>query len=194
MLRSCFSDTLLEAGCDEVGRGCLAGPVVAAAVILPRGFFHPWLKDSKQLTRTRIWSLSKIIQQEAVSWALGETSPLEIDRYNILRATHLAMHRAIAQLQPLPALLLIDGPHFEPYENVPHRCVIRGDTQLASIAAAAILAKAYRDTLMRRLACSFPGYAWETNVGYPTRAHRKAIQQLGITPHHRQSFRCTLLT
>jgi ribonuclease HII len=192
VLQSHFSAKLVEAGCDEVGRGCLAGPVVAAAVILPKYFSHPLLNDSKQLTPTRRKLLSKIIRQEAIDWALGEASPQEIDRHNILHASYLAMHRAIAQLYALPELLLIDGNRFQPYENVPHQCIIRGDAQLAPIAAASVLAKIHRDALMCQLAQDFPGYAWESNVGYPTKAHRQAIQQLGITPHHRHSFRpCT---
>ena len=189
VLQPYFSDTLIEAGCDEVGRGCLAGPVVAAVVILPKTFLHPWLNDSKQLTPARRQCLSRVIQQEAIDWALGEASPQEIDQHNILHATYLAMHRAIAQLQPLPALLLIDGPCFQPYQNIPHHCVVKGDAQLAPIAAASILAKTYRDALMHQLSQNFPAYGWASNVGYPTQAHLQAIQQLGITPHHRHSFR-----
>lgn len=192
VLHAYFSDQLIEAGCDEVGRGCLAGPVVAAAVILPKYFFHPLLNDSKQLTPARRQSLSKIIRQEAIDWALGEASPQEIDQHNILHASYLAMHRAIAQLQSLPALLLIDGNSFRPYQNIPHQCIVRGDAQLAPIAAASVLAKNHRDARMRQLAQEFPGYGWESNVGYPTQAHRQAIQQLGITPHHRHSFRLVL--
>ncbi|MHA7877888.1 MAG: ribonuclease HII [Bacteroidota bacterium] len=189
LLRPYFSNTLIEAGCDEVGRGCLAGPVVAAAVILPKSFLLTGLKDSKQLTPTQRQHLSKDIRQEAIAWALGEASPQEIDQHNILYATYLAMHRAIAQLQRIPALLLIDGPRFQAYHNIPHQCVIKGDAQLAPIAAASVLAKTYRDARMRQLANSFPGYGWRTNVGYPTKAHRKAIKVLGATPHHRRSFR-----
>ena len=182
---------LAEAGCDEVGRGCLAGPVVAAAVILPKDFLYlcPSLKDSKQLKAVQRQSLSKVIQQEAVTWAVGEASPQEIDQYNILNATYLAMHRAIAKLQPLPALLLIDGPRFQSYRSIPHHGIVKGDAQLAPIAAASVLAKTYRDALMHQLAQGFPGYGWASNVGYPTRVHRQAIQDLGVTPHHRQSFR-----
>jgi ribonuclease HII len=188
-LQPYFSDRLLEAGCDEVGRGCLAGPVVAAAVILPKDFAHPLLNDSKQLTPARRQLLSKVIQQEAVAWALGEASPQEIDQHNILCASYLAMHRAIAQLRQLPSLLLIDGNNFQPYKNIPHQCIVKGDARLAPIAAASVLAKTYRDALMHVLAKDFPGYGWASNVGYPTKAHRQAIQQLGITPHHRHSFR-----
>lgn len=189
VLQPYCSDILIEAGCDEVGRGCLAGPVVAAAVILRKTFYHPLLRDSKRLTPARREYLSKVVQGEALAWSLGEASPQEIDQYNILRATYLAMHRAIAQLHPLPALLLIDGPSFQPYRNIPHRCVVKGDAQLAPIAAASILAKTYRDERMCQLAQDFPGYGWKSNVGYPTAAHRRAIQRLGATPHHRQSFR-----
>lgn len=188
-LQPYFSDKLLEAGCDEVGRGCLAGPVVAAAVILPKSFFHPLLNDSKQVTPVRRRHLNQFIQQKAVSWALGMASPQEIDHYNILQASYLAMHRAIAQLQPVPSLLLIDGHHFQPYEGIAHRCIVRGDAQLTPIAAASVLAKTYRDALMHQLAQQFPGYGWMSNVGYPTKTHRQAIQKLGITPHHRKCFR-----
>ena len=179
----------LEAGCDEVGRGCLAGPVVAAAVILPRCFKHPLLRDSKQLTASQRQSLNRVLRQRATTWAIGAASPREIDQINILHATHLAMHRAITQLHLFPTLLLIDGNSFKPYPQIPHRCIVKGDARVASIAAASVLAKTYRDALMHQLAPEYPGYAWATNVGYPTRAHRRAIQQLGITPHHRQSFR-----
>jgi ribonuclease HII len=192
LLCAYFSDHLIEAGCDEVGRGCLAGPVVAAAVILPKYFFHPLLNDSKQLTPARREDLSEVIQQEAIDWALGEASPREIEQYNIVRASYLAMHRAIAQLHPSPALLLIDGNSFRPYQNIPHQCIVKGDAQLAPIAAASVLAKTHRDALMHQLAQGFPGYGWASNVGYPTKAHRKAIQQLGITTHHRLSFRHVL--
>jgi ribonuclease HII len=189
ILQPYFSDKLIEAGCDEVGRGCLAGPVVAAAVILPKDFSHPLLNDSKKLTPAQRQHLSKVIQQEALAWALGEANPQEIDQHNILNASYLAMHRAIAQLQPSPSLLLIDGNCFQSYQNIPHQCIVRGDAQLAPIAAASVLAKTHRDALMRQLAQCFPGYGWASNVGYPTIAHRQAIQQLGITPHHRHSFR-----
>ncbi|XWN34927.1 MAG: ribonuclease HII [Roseivirga sp.] len=189
MLKPYLSDRLKEAGCDEVGRGCLAGPVVAAAVILPKNFFHPLLNDSKQLTPKQRQLLSPLIQEQALDWAIGTASPAEIDTINILRASYLAMHRAIAQLKPVPELLLIDGHRFQPYPSVPHQCIVQGDAQLAPIAAASVLAKTHRDALMHRLAEDFPGYGWESNVGYPTQAHRQAIQKQGITPHHRTSFR-----
>ena len=188
-LQAYFSEQLLEAGCDEVGRGCLAGPVVAAAVILPKNFVHPVLNDSKQLTTNQRLMLTKVIEKQALAWAIGQVSPQEIDQHNVLNASHLAMHRAIAQLQPVPALLLIDGNRFQPYSNIPHECIVKGDTKFAAIAAASILAKTCRDALMQRLAQNFPGYGWENNVGYPTKAHREGIQQQGITPHHRKSFR-----
>ena len=194
MLQAYFSEQLLEAGCDEVGRGCLAGPVVAAAAILPKDFFHPLLNDSKQLPPMQRQLLSGVIQQEAVAWAIGEASAQEIDQHNILNASYLAMHRAIAQLQPVPALLLIDGNRFQPYKTIPHECIVKGDAQFAPIAAASVLAKTYRDTLMHELAQDFPGYRWETNVGYPTQAHRRAIQQQGITPQHRKTFRLVPLS
>jgi ribonuclease HII len=188
-LQPYYSDTLPEAGCDEVGRGCLAGPVVAAAVVLPKDFFHPLLNDSKQLTAVQREFLTTIILQEAVAWAVGEATPHEIDQHNILNATYLAMHCAIAQLRPVPQFLLIDGYRFKPYPDIPHRCFIKGDAKFASIAAASVLAKTHRDRMMQKLAEDYPGYRWESNVGYPTKAHRQGIQQLGTTPHHRLSFR-----
>ncbi len=189
MLQSYFSEQLLEAGCDEVGRGCLAGPVVAAAVILPKDFAHPVLNDSKQLTARQRHLLTEVIQQDALAWAIGEASPEEIDTHNILNASYLAMHRAIAQLQLLPELLLIDGHRFRPYGAIPHECIVKGDARLAPIAAASVLAKTYRDARMQELAQEFLGYGWENNAGYPTQAHRRAIQEQGVTIHHRRSFR-----
>jgi len=188
MLKPHYAENLIEAGCDEVGRGCLAGPVVAAAVILPKGYTHPLLNDSKQLSPAQRLLLSALIKQEALAWAIGEASHEEIDKLNILHASFLAMHRAIALLRQPPELLLIDGNRFKPYEGIPHQCIIRGDAQFSAIAAASILAKTYRDAYMHTLAAQFPGYHWETNVGYPTPAHRRAIQQLGITPYHRKTF------
>lgn len=188
-LQPYYSGQLIEAGCDEVGRGCLAGPVVAAAVILPKDFFHPLLNDSKQLTAAHRQLLTEVIHQEALAWAIGQASPQEIDEHNILNASFLAMHRAIAQLQLLPELLLIDGNRFRPYSNIPHECIVKGDSHFSAIAAASVLAKTYRDTLMHNLAQDFQGYGWESNVGYPTQAHRQGLQQQGITLHHRKSFR-----
>ncbi len=191
MLQAYFSNKFLEAGCDEVGRGCLAGPVVAAAVILPKDCHHSGLKDSKQLTPRQRQVLSDFIKQEALDWAIGEASHEEVDQINLLNASYLAMHRAIAQLRLAPELLLIDGNRFQAYLSIPHQCIVKGDAKLAPIAAASILAKVYRDALMHQLAQAFPGYGWESNVGYPTPAHRQAIQQLGVTPYHRKTFSLT---
>ncbi|MGM9760326.1 MAG: ribonuclease HII [Parabacteroides sp.] len=178
----------VEAGCDEAGRGCLAGPVFAAAVILPPDFRNELLNDSKQLTEKRRYALRPVIEQEAVAWAVGIVSPEEIDRINILKASFLAMHRAIGQLHVRPQHLLIDGNRFTPYPDVPHTTIVKGDGKYMSIAAASILAKTYRDDYMNQLSAQFPAYHWQENKGYPTKAHREAIRQLGITPHHRKSF------
>lgn len=192
MLSAYFSDHLIEAGCDEVGRGCLAGPVVAAAVILSKDFTHPLLNDSKQLTRARRELLTKEIKEVALDYAIAEVDNRKIDDINILNASFLAMHQAVEQLKMKPELLLIDGNRFKPYPFVPHECVVKGDGKFYSIAAASILAKTHRDNLMIRLAEKFPYYGWESNVGYPTPAHKKAIQQHGPTPWHRRSFRWKL--
>lgn len=189
-LRASYTPHLIEAGCDEVGRGCLAGPVVAAAVILPKNFNHLLLNDSKQLTPNLRTQLAKEIVATALHYAVAEVDHHTIDKINILQASFLAMHRAVDQLPITPELLLIDGNRFLPYPLVPHQCVVRGDSQYFSIAAASVLAKTYRDALMQRLAKDFPHYGWETNVGYPTQAHRRAIQEHGLTPWHRRSFRC----
>lgn len=188
MLRSSFTKDLIEAGCDEAGRGCLAGPVVAAAVILPKKYRHKLLNDSKQLTKEEREALREDIQRDAMAWAVGEIDQLEIDRINILNASFKAMHVALDKLSVRPELLLIDGNRFKSYAEVKHECIIKGDGKYLSIAAASILAKTYRDDLMLRLAEQFPGYNWHTNVGYPTEAHREGIRQLGITPYHRRSF------
>lgn len=188
MLRSSFSKTHIEAGCDEAGRGCLAGPVVAAAVVLPRKYRHSLLNDSKQLTRAERELLRSEIERDALAWAVAEVSPLEIDNINILNASFKAMHNAIVMLKVTPTLLLIDGNRFSPFPDIPHECIIKGDGKYLSIAAASVLAKTYRDDLMTRLASEFPGYGWETNMGYPTGAHREGIKKLGITPYHRKSF------
>jgi ribonuclease HII len=179
----------LIASCDEVGRGCLAGPVLAAAVILPPDFPYPLLKDSKQLTAKQRCSLDSMIRGEALDWAIGFVTSEEIDLINILNASHLAMHRAIDMLEMRPDLLLIDGNLFKPYPNIRHQCIIRGDEQVSSIAAASIIAKVYRDQYMQELSLQVPGYAWECNMGYPTKAHRQAIWDIGISSHHRKSFR-----
>ncbi|MBL7839457.1 MAG: ribonuclease HII [Cyclobacteriaceae bacterium] len=188
MLRSCFSPTLVEAGCDEAGRGCLAGPVVAAAVILPKDYKHKKLNDSKQLTREVRELLRTEIERDAIAWAIAEVTCEEIDDINILNASFKAMHRAIDKLAHKPELLLIDGNRFTKYAEVQHECIIKGDSLYLSIAAASILAKTYRDDYMLKLAAQFPGYGWETNAGYATQQHRDGIRELGITPFHRKSF------
>jgi len=188
MLASSFSPDLIEAGCDEVGRGCLEGPVVAAAVILPKTYRHGLLNDSKQLTKEERNSLQDEIKVAALSWAVAEVSAEDIDKINILNASFLAMHKAIDQLIVRPELLLIDGNRFKPYQEIKFECIIKGDASYLSIAAASVLAKTYRDDLMERLGDSFPGYGWHTNVGYPTVEHRNGIRSLGITPYHRRSF------
>lgn len=189
MLKPCHQNLVPEAGCDEAGRGCLAGPVVAAAVILPNGFHHPLLNDSKQLSKVQREFLRPIIEQEAIAWAVAECSPQEIDEINILQASFLAMHRAVDQLTVKPELLLIDGNRFKPYPFIQHLCVVKGDSKYASIAAASVLAKTYRDDLMEKLALEYPDYLWQQNAGYPTKAHRQAIQNVGLSPWHRKSFR-----
>jgi ribonuclease HII len=188
MLRSYFSRKHVEAGCDEAGRGCLAGPVVAAAVVLPKKYKHSLLNDSKQLSRLEREELRIDIERDALAWAVAEVCNNQIDTINILKASFLAMHHAIIQLKVTPSLLLIDGNRFTPYDGIPHECIIKGDGKYLSIAAASILAKTYRDDLMTRLASEYPGYGWETNMGYPTEAHRDGIRRLGITPFHRKTF------
>jgi len=188
MLRSSFTKDLIEAGCDEAGRGCLAGPVVAAAVILPKRYRHKKLNDSKQLTKEEREALRVDILRDALEWAVAEVDHQEIDKINILNASFKAMHLALDKLQTRPQLLLIDGNRFKPYSDVRYECIIKGDGRFLSIAAASILAKTYRDDLMVKLADQFPGYSWETNVGYPTEAHRDGIRQIGISPFHRKSF------
>ena len=188
MLLSSHTQDLVEAGCDEAGRGCLAGPVMAAAVILPKGYTHPLLNDSKILLREERETLRLEIERDAVAWAVAEVCSEEIDRINILNASFQAMHLAIEKLSERPALLLIDGNRFKPFPDIPHECVIKGDGKYLSIAAASILAKTYRDDYMHTLAKQYPGYGWETNVGYPTSEHRDGIRQQGITPYHRRSF------
>jgi ribonuclease HII len=179
----------VEAGCDEAGRGCLAGPVVAAAVILPPDFHHPLLNDSKQMTRTHRDTLRKIIEKEALAWHVAKVSHEEIDNINILRASIMGMHRALDGLSLRPDCILVDGNKFFPYQKIPHVCVVKGDATFASIAAASVLAKTHRDEWMCRLAEKFPAYGWEQNMGYPTEKHRAAIRRYGITPYHRRSFR-----
>ena len=188
MLRSSFTKDLIEAGCDEAGRGCLAGPVVAAAVILPKRYKHKKLNDSKQLTKEEREELRIDIIRDALEWAVAEVDHEEIDKINILNASFKAMHLALDKLQTRPQLLLIDGNRFKPYSDVRYECIIKGDGRYLSIAAASILAKTYRDDLMVKLANQYPVYSWETNVGYPTEAHRDGIRQWGISPFHRKSF------
>lgn len=189
MLLPYFNKDLIEAGCDEAGRGCLAGPVTAAAVILPKNFSHPMLNDSKKLTEKQRDKLRPIIEKEAVAWAVASLTPAEIDVHNILNASFLAMHRAIKQLTTTPESLLIDGNRFKTYPNIRHHCIIKGDGKYLNIAAASILAKTHRDDYMKTLAKEFPVYDWHKNKGYPTKAHRTAIVQHGSCEHHRQSFR-----
>lgn len=188
-LKPYFQSELIEAGCDEVGRGCLAGPVVAAAVILPRDYHHSILTDSKKLSKTKRDQIQLDIKKDAISWAIAEVSHTKIDEINILNASFLAMHRAIDKLKTKPEYLLIDGNRFNPYPNLKHSCIIKGDSKYLSIAAASILAKTYRDDLMESLAEKYPYYGWESNAGYPTRQHREGIENHGVTPLHRQSFR-----
>ena len=188
MLKSSFTSDLIEAGCDEVGRGCLAGPVVAAAVILPKNYLHELLNDSKQLTKEERIQLQDEIKRDALAWAVAEVSHQEIDKINILNASFLAMHHALDQLSLRPELLLIDGNRFKPYQEIKFECIIKGDASYLSIAAASVLAKTYRDELMEKLSIQYPGYGWQTNVGYPTEEHRDGIRNLGITPYHRRSF------
>lgn len=178
----------IEAGCDEAGRGCLAGSVYAAAVVLPPDFRHEQLNDSKQLTERQRYALREVIEREALAWAVGVVTPEEIDRMNILKASFLAMHRAIDQLTVRPQHLLIDGNRFTPYPGLPHTTVVKGDGKYLSIAAASILAKTYRDDYMNRLAEEYPQYDWRSNKGYPTRKHRAAIAEYGPTPYHRKTF------
>jgi len=181
----------IEAGCDEAGRGCLAGPVFAAAVILPKNFSHPKLNDSKKLTAKQRDALRIIIENEAVAYSVQLCTPKEIDKINILNASILAMHRAIDSLKAKPEFLLIDGNRFKPYPNISHKCIVKGDSKFASIAAASVLAKTYRDEYMLKLSDDFPTYLWSKNKGYPTLEHRKAIEKIGASPHHRSSFRLT---
>ena len=188
-LPACFTPGVNEAGVDEAGRGCLAGPVVAAAVILPDTFTHPWLNDSKQLTERRRELLVPVIKAEAIAWAIAEVDNHEIDKINILRASILAMHQALSRLDVTPGAIAVDGNKFTPYGDVPHTTIVKGDSRFANIAAASILAKTHRDELMRQLHRQYPAYGWEVNKGYPTAAHRAAIATYGSTPLHRSTFR-----
>ena len=199
MLESCYYKGKIEAGCDEAGRGCLAGSVYAAAVILPEGYQNELLNDSKQLTEKRRYELREIIERDAVAWAVGVVTPEEIDKINILNASILAMHRALDHLKVRPEAIIVDGNRFKPYyergegsevrgEKLPHTTIVKGDGKYLSIAAASILAKTYRDDYMNQLAEEYPQYDWLSNKGYPTKKHREAIKQYGITPYHRKSY------
>jgi ribonuclease HII len=189
MLKRYYKKGIIEAGCDEAGRGPLAGPVFAAAVILPPDFHDPTLDDSKKLSHPKREELRKTIEQEALYWAVAQCSAEEIDKINILNASILAMQRAVDLLGTQPAMLLIDGNRFHAHRGIPHTCIIRGDGLYQSIAAASILAKTYRDDYMREIHTAFPHYHWDRNKGYPTAAHCNAIREFGLTPHHRKSFR-----
>ncbi len=188
MLASHYYEGKVEAGCDEAGRGCLAGSVYAAAVIFPENYQNEELNDSKQLTDKRRKQLREIIQRDAVAWAVGIVSPEEIDKINILNASILAMHRALDQLKVRPEAVIVDGNRFKPYQSLPHTTIVKGDGKYLSIAAASILAKTYRDDYMDKLAEEYPQYDWLSNKGYPTKKHREAIRQYGITPYHRKTF------
>lgn len=188
MLKNYYEQGRVEAGCDEAGRGCLAGSVYAAAVILPPDYHNERLNDSKKLTARQRYALRQDIERDAVAWAVGVVTPQEIDQINILNASILAMHRALDQLQVRPEAVIVDGNRFKPYRNLPHTTIVKGDGKYLSIAAASILAKTYRDDEMVRLAQEYPDYDWQHNMGYPTRKHREAIRQHGITPYHRRTF------
>lgn len=188
MLKNYYEQGRVEAGCDEAGRGCLAGSVYAAAVILPPDYQNERLNDSKKLTARQRYALRQNIERDAVAWAVGVVTPQEIDQINILNASILAMHRALDQLQVRPEAIIVDGNRFKPYRDLPHTTIVKGDGKYLSIAAASILAKTYRDDEMVRLAQEYPDYDWQHNMGYPTRKHREAIRQHGITPYHRRTF------
>lgn len=188
MLKNYYEQGRVEAGCDEAGRGCLAGSVYAAAVILPPDYHNERLNDSKKLTARQRYALRQDIERDAVAWAVGVVTPQEIDQTNILNASILAMHRALDQLQVRPEAIIVDGNRFKPYRDLPHTTIVKGDGKYLSIAAASILAKTYRDDEMVRLAQEYPDYDWQHNMGYPTRKHREAIRQHGITPYHRRTF------
>jgi len=189
MLKSFYIEGRVEAGCDEAGRGCIAGPVFAAAVILPPDFSNPVLDDSKKLSAKKREELRPLIEQEALDWGVGMVDEKEIDQINILNASFLAMHRALEKMKLVPTYLLIDGNRFTPYSEIPYSCIVKGDGIYASIAAASILAKTHRDEYMETLHQEYPQYGWNLNKGYPTRAHRKAIYKFGPTPYHRRSFK-----
>lgn len=188
MLENHYFEGKIEAGCDEAGRGCLAGSVYAAAVILPVGYNNPGLNDSKKLTAAKRQQLRLEIERDAVAWAVGVVTPEEIDKINILNASILAMHRALDQLKVRPEAVIVDGNRFKPYRDLPHTTIVKGDGKYLAIAAASILAKTYRDDYMDQLAEEYPQYDWKSNKGYPTKKHRAAIQEYGVTPYHRMSY------
>lgn len=188
MLKSHYYEGLIEAGCDEAGRGCLAGSVYAAAVILPSDYQNELLNDSKKLTAKKRYTLREEIERDAIAWAVGIVTPEEIDKINILNASFLAMHRALDQLQVRPEAIIVDGNRFKPYQDLPSTTIVKGDGKYLSIAAASILAKTYRDDYMLSLAEEYPQYDWQSNMGYPTKKHRQAILEHGITPYHRKSY------
>lgn len=188
MLLPCLNENLVEAGCDEAGRGCLAGAVYAAAVILPSDYKNELLNDSKKLTEKQRYQLRPIIEKEALAWAVGVVTPQEIDKINILNASFLAMHRALDKLVLRPEYILVDGNRFKPYQSVPYTTVVKGDGKYLSIAAASILAKTYRDDYMNALHQEYPMYDWLSNKGYPTKKHREAIRRFGTSPYHRMSY------
>ena len=188
MLKSHYYESLIEAGCDEAGRGCLAGSVYAAAVILPFDYQNELLNDSKKLTAKKRYALREEIERDAIAWAVGIVTPEEIDKINILNASFLAMHRALDQLKVRPKAVIVDGNRFKPYQNLPSTTIVKGDGKYLSIAAASILAKTYRDDYMLSLAEEYPQYDWQSNMGYPTKKHRQAIREHGITPYHRKSY------
>jgi len=188
MLKSHYYESLIEAGCDEAGRGCLAGSVYAAAVILPPDYQNELLNDSKKLTAKKRYALREEIERDAIAWAVGIVTPEEIDKINILNASFLAMHRALDQLKVRPEAVIVDGNRFKPYQDLPSTTIVKGDGKYLSIAAASILAKTYRDDYMLSLAEGYPQYDWQSNMGYPTKKHRQAILEHGITPYHRKSY------
>lgn len=188
MLKSSFTNNLIEAGCDEAGRGCLAGPVFAAAVILPSNYYNPLLNDSKILTSGQRDKLRLVIETEALAWSVEMVDNIAIDKINILNASILAMHNSLAKLSIIPELILVDGNRFKPYQDIPHKCIIKGDGIFLSIAAASVLAKTYRDEYMKELSRKYPEYGWDRNKGYPTLEHRKTILRIGSTPFHRETF------
>jgi ribonuclease HII len=189
MLKLKYQKELLEAGTDEAGRGCLSGPVVAAAIILPDDFSHPFLNDSKQLTEKQRKELKPYIEKHALSWAVAFVSEKKIDEINILQSSILAMHKSIGKLAIKPEFIIVDGNKYKPFKNIPHQTIVKGDAKFMSIAAASVLAKTYRDDFMEKIGLEFPEYNWKQNKGYPTKEHRNAIREFGITKYHRKSFR-----